>query len=80
MKHLANHSQINIKEVEIEKETEQSVFINGRKRSKDTQWESYHDSHAEAKNEILKRILDQIEILERQMNYFKEKLDKAELL
>ena len=34
----------------------------------------------EAKNEILKRILAQIEILERQMNYFKERLDKAELL
>lgn len=36
--------------------------------------------HLEAKNEILFRILAQIEILERQMNYFKERLDKAELL
>lgn len=80
MKHKADHHRITVKEVEIEKETENFVFINGRRVSKDTQYESFHDSRAEAKNEILKRILNEIGILESQMNYLKQKLDKAELL
>ena len=38
-----------IYEVEIERETESSVWINGSRSAKVTSWERYFDSFAEAK-------------------------------
>ena len=67
-----------IKTVEIERETNSSVWINGSRRSKRSGWVSYYDSFGEAKKALIscqssinqnvaKRLEEGIEILKQTM-------------
>lgn len=44
-----------ILQVEIDKETDKSVWINGRRTSKISNYESYHNTFQEAKDYIIER-------------------------
>ena len=59
-----------IKRVEVEKETEHSVWINGRRSAKESRYGIYHDTYSEARHWIIKRA-------EAKAKYARENLEKA---
>ncbi len=43
-----------IKEVEVERETDKTVWINGRRNAKISEWHNYFDTRGEAKGHLIK--------------------------
>ena len=60
-----------ISEVEVERETESSVWINGRRSAKKSDWHSYFDDYFEAKGFL-------VEMATIKLGYARDNLDKAE--
>ena len=48
-------SSAEIKEVEVEKETDKSVWINGRRTAKETEYATFFDSFEAAKKALISR-------------------------
>ena len=67
-------------EVEVQKETDLSVWVNGHRESKDTRYSKYSDTFDDAKNYLVKRIESKIESLSRQLKNEKERLEEARSL
>jgi len=47
--------QAEIKEIEVERETDSSVWINGRRNAKRSDWGNYYDTWQEAHDALLSR-------------------------
>ena len=60
-----------IEEVDIEKETDKSVWINGRRLSRRSSWDSYHDTWDDAKKFLL-------DIAEQKLTLARHVLNKAQ--
>ena len=69
-----------ISEVEVERESESSVWIGGQRRGKITDWRSYFKTREEAKAHIVNGCKAGVEYAERQLKHQQEKLAKAEAL
>ena len=70
-----------IEEYEVVKETpKQLTFINERgseiRESKRTEWYSWHDTYEEAKQALIEKYSNIVELKERQLDYHKEQLRK----
>lgn len=63
-----------IKRVECERETESSVYINGRRSSKVSSYERYHDSWAEAHAFLVTKQQYEIDSLRRKLEQANGKL------
>jgi hypothetical protein len=53
-----------IEPVEVERETDSSVWIKGQRNSKITEYHCYHDTWQEAKDTLLNRASDKITLAE----------------
>ncbi len=63
MKHKYKSYLNTITKVEVdERETKHSVWINGKKRAKVTNWDNYHDTWAEAKQHLMWRALQRVKV------------------
>lgn len=76
-----------IRQVEVERETDSSVWVNGRKNSKTCDYDSYHDTEAQAKEHLILKAgakvqkarerlnyeIEQLELLKRKLYYAKDK-------
>lgn len=71
-----------IQKVEIDKETKDSVWLNGNKYSvrKINSYESYHDTFNEAKEYLKQKQLKEIESLKNSIKYYEDKLEKIEAI
>lgn len=52
-KYVTTKHGCEIDEVEVEKETEKSVWINGDRHSKSSSYNTYHNSFEDAKNHLI---------------------------
>jgi hypothetical protein len=50
-----------VRPINVEKDTGKSIYINGRRRAKYSQWDNYHNTHAEAKEHILRIARNNVE-------------------
>lgn len=55
-----------IEEVEIDKETDKSVWINGVRNAKRTEWANYYDTWEDAHNDLMRHQQRHVESLYRQ--------------
>ena len=69
-----------IKTVEVEKETENSVWINGRQNRKLTEYHCYFDTFEDAKNHVIGEAQAGIEKVKRQMEYAENNMATARSL
>ena len=53
--------------VEIEKETEVSVWVNGHRNAKRSEWDNYYDTWQEAKDALQNRAQQQVDSLRLQL-------------
>jgi hypothetical protein len=53
--------------VEVERETESSVWINGNRRAKITEWDTFHDTWDEAHAHLLKHAEQQAQSARRNL-------------
>jgi hypothetical protein len=69
-----------ISKVEIDRETEISVWLKGKNNSvrKMTSWECYFDTFSEAKEHLRQVELKEIKSYEKSIEYHREKLKKIE--
>ena len=63
----------------IDRETEKSVFIAGRKSAKRSEYYDYHDSFDDAKSFLHKKIEGRIESLEKKIDLEKLALEELKL-
>ena len=63
--------------VEVERETESCVWINGRKNSKATSYECYHDTAEQAKQHIIAEAQKEVDAAKNALKYKEDKLEKA---
>ena len=69
-----------IETVEIERETDASVWINGRRSAKDCEWHKYHDTWSEAKDFLVRRAGDKVSGLINRLDSARDELNKAKNL
>lgn len=69
-----------IREIEIDRETEKSVWVNGSRRDKVSQYEWFHDSWMAAKDHLLRRAESLVESHERSLNSAKRLLEETKAL
>lgn len=63
-----------INHIEVESETEKSVWIKGRRRSKESGYERFHDTWEKAHAFLLDRETKNVEAIRRQLDYANGKL------
>ena len=69
-----------IERIQIEKETDKSYWIKGRKRKKYTNSEKIFVTYAEAKDFIINKQLKKIEAIKSQLAYLENELEKIKQL
>lgn len=71
-----------IEKVEIDRETDTSVWLKGEKHSvrKNTSWDNYHDTFEEAKEFLRQQELKDIRNYESSIEYHRDKLKKIEAI
>jgi hypothetical protein len=69
-----------IETVEVEKETENSVWINGQQNRKLTEYHCYFDNFEDAKNHVIGEAQAGIEKAKRQMEYAEKNMATARSL
>ena len=69
-----------IEKKQIEKETEKSYWVKGRKRAKHTNSEKMFETYAEAKDFIINQQLKRIEAVKSQLTYLENELEKIKTL
>jgi len=69
-----------IEKVEIERETEHCIWINGRKNSKKSEWGIFHDSFDDAKNYLLSKQQSYVNSLHSQLESAKVILGTIKIL
>jgi hypothetical protein len=67
-----------IRKVQVEQETEQSIWIDGGRRVKKRGFVKYFDSKEDAKDYAIKKIKTKIERHERSISNLKNQLDKLQ--
>jgi len=68
---------IAIREIIIEKETDQSVWVKGDRKLKETNHGIIADTAEQAKNYLIQKALDAVETAKRQVEYREEELQKV---
>jgi len=66
-----------IKLVEIEKESDSCVWVNWKRKLKETDFESYHDTEALARERLIYHAENKVNAAERVLVQAKSKLEKA---
>ena len=69
-----------IMEVEVERETTACVFVNGRKRSKRSEFENYFDAWREAKIALVEHQEARVQVLKRQLEIARSKLGSIQAM
>ncbi len=69
-----------IKKVEIERETEASVWVKGSKRAKSTSWERYHDTYEDARRHVINEAEKEVATARRELETAERKLATAKAL
>lgn len=80
IKYKTGEWNILIKEVEVERETDVSVWVNGRRCGKRTSWDNYFDTWAKAYSFLFDRATHTLEAAERRLESAKEQVAKIEAL
>lgn len=65
-----------IEKLKAERETDHSVWVEGRRYNKRSSWYNHFDSFEEAKQYLLNKAVLNVESLERQLKNAKEELEK----
>lgn len=60
----------------VDRETEASIFFNGRKHAKNSTWEYFRPSKEEANQMVVLDIVREIQLLEAQLLAMKRRLDE----
>ena len=63
-----------IEEVEVDRETESSVWVNGNRLQKSTEYHTYHDTWDAAHSYLLERAKNKVEYARRQLEEHKSRL------
>ena len=71
-KFLASCRQV--KAVEVERETESCVWIQGQRLNKETEYSSYHDTPEQAKEALIARAKRNFDVAEERMKYAQKEL------
>ena len=69
-----------IKAVDVDKETDKSVWINGERKAKDSEYMTYFDTHEQAKKQLIDQQKGYIRSLETRIENAREVLIKMEKL
>lgn len=69
-----------IQEVEIDKETDQSVWIKGRRNAKRSSYDNFFPTYEEAYVFIHGKVCEEIEKRRQQLKWAEDKLEEVELL
>lgn len=69
-----------IERVEVERETEHNVWVNGRQFVKRTGWDNYFDSFAEAKQYLVAQAEKEVSRLKEQLHKARTALGNAQSL
>lgn len=67
-----------VKEVEVQKTTESSVWINGHRENKVSEYRSYHPSAIEAIEHLIQKQFAEVEMYKRYIHHYQAKLDEME--
>lgn len=79
-KYVTRYHVIRVEAVEVEKETADFVWINGRCRRKESQYEQYHDTFDDAKRYLITRHLNSVSDAKNRLQIAKTYLGMAESL
>jgi hypothetical protein len=63
----SHYLRAEIKAVEVERETDSSVWINGHRMAKETGWDKYHDYWESAKAHLIVMAVFEVENAERKL-------------
>jgi hypothetical protein len=63
-------------EVEVEKVTDKSVWIDGRRRSRETDWECYFETYQEAKQALIENKMAKVLAAEKELAHLRAELVK----
>lgn len=78
---ISNIFGVNIKEVEIERETKTMVVLkNGDREKKESRWHSYHDTFEQAKEKALAGIEKEVAVLQKRIDNARKNIEKIEAL
>lgn len=69
-----------IKEVEIERENDNWVWINGKRFAKRSTYESYHDTYEQARGYLVAKQQEEVEHRQRALDYAVKELKKRQEL
>lgn len=69
-----------IKPVEIDRETESSVWVRGRRRAKDSEYETFHNSWAEARSHLIESAKDKVALAKMRLEHHESNLKELEAL
>tara|TARA_R110000803_G_scaffold208016_1_gene276362 strand:- start:98 stop:349 length:252 start_codon:yes stop_codon:yes gene_type:complete len=79
-KYLTGNWRELIKEVETERETDSSVWINGNRFAKDSKYEKYHNTFKEAKAFLLKGAMSSIRATRKQLEQEEKRFETIQNL
>jgi len=79
-KYITRSRVIRVEVVEVEKETADFVWIKGRRRRKESQYEQYHDTFDDAKLYLITRHLNSVSDAKNRLQVAKTYLGMAESL
>lgn len=69
-----------IESVDVERETDQSVWVNGRRSAKETRYECYFDTWEAAHNHLVVNAISSMESAERRLDSAKDHLAEIQAL
>ena len=69
-----------IEKIEIDRETDKSVWVNGQRQAKAGGYYAYFDTFGEAKGFLITTVLAEIRNAENSINYQKRELDKIKAI
>lgn len=79
-KFMTNKYSISIKEVDVERETKQSVWINGLRSAKSADWHQYHDTYDNAFDHLQDRVTMKLDAANRNLSKMQDNYREMLLL
>ena len=68
---------LGVYDVEVERETEKSIWIGGKRHNKRSGWKNFFDTRAEAKKIILDAQTEKVRLLRKKLDIAERDLERA---
>lgn len=69
-----------IDEIEVDRETDSSIWVNGRRLAKFTEWHNHYDTWDKAHTALMERQQSRCESLRRNLGYSEMRLDSIKMM